>query len=147
MQLDLASLESVREFSRKFHEVESQLHILICNAGVMTLPFSHTKDGFEMQLGVNHLGHFLLTVLLLDLLKASAPSRIVVVSSIAHEGGVINRDDLMSEKSYNKYKAYAQSKLANILFCKGLEKRLEGTGVTANSCHPGKNLFEKNISF
>jgi NAD(P)-dependent dehydrogenase (short-subunit alcohol dehydrogenase family) len=96
-----------------------------------------TEDGFEMQFGVNHLGHFLLTNLLLDLLKQSSPSRVVVVSSEAHKWGSINRDDLMSEKNYVKYKVYGQSKLANILFARELGKRLEGTGVTANSCHPG----------
>lgn len=103
----------------------------------MAMPKSLTKDGFEMQLGVNHLGHFLLTNLLLDILKASAPSRIVIVSSLAHKFGQINRDDLNSEKSYNKYKAYSQSKLANILFCQELAKRLKGTGVTVNAVHPG----------
>jgi NAD(P)-dependent dehydrogenase (short-subunit alcohol dehydrogenase family) len=86
---------------------------------------------------VNHLGHFLLTNLLLDLIKAATTSRIVVVSSVAHFGVDINKEDLLSEKSYNKYRAYSQSKLANILFVHGLAKRLEGTGVTANACHPG----------
>lgn len=80
----------------------------------------------------------MLTNLLLDLIKAAAPSRIVVVSSVAHLGTDINKDDLLSEKSYNKYKAYSQSKLANILFVKGLVKRLDGTGVTVNACHPGE---------
>jgi NAD(P)-dependent dehydrogenase (short-subunit alcohol dehydrogenase family) len=103
----------------------------------MACPKSFTEDGFEMQMGVNHLGHFLLTNLLLDLIKKSAPSRIIVVSSEGHKISDINRDDFMSEKSYNKLKAYGQSKLANILFAKELAKRLEGTGVTANSCHPG----------
>jgi NAD(P)-dependent dehydrogenase (short-subunit alcohol dehydrogenase family) len=137
LQLDLASLDSVREFSRKFHQLESQLHILINNAGVMACPKALTKDGFEMQLGTNHLGHFLLTNLLLDLLKASSPSRIVVVSALAHKYGSINKEDLMSVKSYNKYKAYIQSKLANNLFTHELAKKLQGTGVTVNSLHPG----------
>jgi NAD(P)-dependent dehydrogenase (short-subunit alcohol dehydrogenase family) len=137
LQLDLASLDSVREFSRKFHELESQLHILINNAGVMACPKALTKDGFEMQLGTNHLGHFLLTNLLLDLLKASSPSRIIVVSSSGHKMSDIDKDDLMNEKSYSKWKAYGRSKLANILFARELSKKLEGTGVTVNSCHPG----------
>lgn len=107
----------------------------------MACPKMFTADGFEMQLGVNHLGHFLLTNLLLDLIKAASPSRIVVVSSEAHKFGRINRDDLMSEKAYSKYSAYGQSKLANILFAKELGKRLEGTGVTTYSCHPGKQAF------
>jgi NAD(P)-dependent dehydrogenase (short-subunit alcohol dehydrogenase family) len=137
LQLDLASLDSVREFSRKFHELESQLHILVNNAGVMACPKALTKDGFEMQLGTNHLGHFLLTNLLLDLLKASSPSRVVVVSSVLHRLGRIKKEDLMSEKSYWKWQVYGQSKLANILFTNELAKRLEGSGVTANSLHPG----------
>ncbi|CAG9800012.1 unnamed protein product [Chironomus riparius] len=137
MQLDLGSLESIRQFSNRFHQLEHQLNILINNAGVMACPKSYTSDGFEMQLGVNHLGHFLLTNLLLGLLKAGGPSRIVIVSSEGHKFSNINRDDLMSEKSYSKYKAYSQSKLANILFAKELSKKLEGSSVTVNSCHPG----------
>ncbi|KAG5676990.1 hypothetical protein PVAND_006781 [Polypedilum vanderplanki] len=137
MELDLASIKSIRKFSREFHEREKKLHILINNAGVMACPKSYTKDGFEMQMGVNHLGHFLLTNLLLDMLKLSAPSRIVVVSSSGHKLSGINRDDFMSEKSYNKIKAYGQSKLANILFALELSRRLHGLDVTCNSLHPG----------
>ncbi|KAG4078836.1 hypothetical protein HA402_007386 [Bradysia odoriphaga] len=136
-KLDLASLESVRNFVKEFLEEESRLDILINNAGVMNLPRWETEDGFEMQLGVNHMGHFLLTNLLLDTLKASAPSRIVVVTSMVYSFGVIKKDDLNSKKSYNKYTAYFQSKLANVLFVKELSKRLEGTGVTVNCLHPG----------
>jgi len=136
-KLDLASLESIRNFAKEFLEEESRLDILINNAGVMMLPRWETKEGFEMQIGVNHMGHFLLTNLLLDILKASAPSRIVVVASLAHKLGRINKKDLNSEKSYNKYKAYFQSKLANVLFARELSKRLQGTGVTVNSLHPG----------
>lgn len=117
----------------------------------MACPKSYTSDGFEMQLGVNHLGHFLLTNLLLGLLKAGGPSRIVIVSSEGHKFSNINRNDLMSEKSYNKYKAYSQSKLANILFAKELSKKLEGSSVTVNSCHPGmencNSLPTKNFYF
>lgn len=137
LPLDLTSIESIREFSKKFHNIEDKLHILINNAGVMACPKSLTKDGFEMQFGTNHLGHFLLTNLLLDLLKTSSPSRIVVVSSSGHKLSDLNKNDLMSEKSYNKIKAYGQSKLANILFASELAKKLKGTGVTVNSCHPG----------
>lgn len=100
-----------------------------------------TKDGFEMQLGVNHLGHFLLTNLLLDMLKASAPSRIIVVSSSLHKIGKINKDDLMSERSYWRWLAYGQSKLANILFVRELAKKLIDTGVTVNCLHPGNLIF------
>lgn len=103
----------------------------------MACPLARTKDGMEMQIGVNHMGHFLLTNLLLDSLKAAAPSRIVVLSSLAHIWGQINKDDLNSEKGYNKFKAYSQSKLANVLFTRELAKRLENTGVTVNCCHPG----------
>lgn len=103
----------------------------------MAMPKHITKDGFEMQLGVNHLGHFLLTNLLLDIMRTSAPSRIIVLSSLAHKYGEINRADLNSEKSYNKYNAYSQSKLANILFVQKLAKRLKDSGVTVNAVHPG----------
>lgn len=142
LQLDLASMDSIREFCKKFHELECQLHILINNAGIMACPKATTKDGFEIQLGTNHLGHFLLTNLLLDLLKAAAPSRVVVVSSILHRIGRIKKDDLNSEKSYWKWFVYGQSKLANILFTRELAKRLEGTKVTANCLHPGLKILE-----
>lgn len=137
LQLDLASMESIRQFSKKFHELENQLHILINNAGIMACPRAITKDGFEAQIGTNHMGHFLLTNLLLDLLKQSAPSRVVVVSSLFHWYGRINKEDLNSEKSYYRWLAYGQSKLANILFARELATRLQGTGVTVNSLHPG----------
>ncbi|XP_043948136.1 retinol dehydrogenase 13 [Drosophila biarmipes] len=136
-ELDLSSLESIREFAAGFKKEQSRLDVLINNAGVMRCPKTLTKDGFELQLGVNHIGHFLLTNLLLDVLKKSAPSRIVVVSSLAHTRGTMNVDDLNSEKSYDEGLAYSQSKLANILFSRELAKRLEGTGVTVNSLHPG----------
>jgi retinol dehydrogenase 12 len=137
LQLDLASMASIHEFSKKYHQLESQLHVLINNAGIMAVPKAMTKDGFEMQIGTNHLGHFLLTNLLLDLLKQSSPSRVVNVSSMFHWYGRINKDDLNSEKSYWRWLAYGQSKLANILFTRELSKRLEGSGVTVNSLHPG----------
>lgn len=140
IQLDLASIRSIRHCSKEFHDKERRLNILINNAGIMACPKSYTEDGYEMQMGVNHLGHFLLTNLLLDLLKANAPSRIVVVSSSAHKFSDMNRDDFMSDKSYNKIKVYGQSKLANNLFALELARRLEGTNVTANSCHPGMLL-------
>ncbi|XP_063700710.1 retinol dehydrogenase 12-like isoform X2 [Culicoides brevitarsis] len=135
--LDLSSLESVRDFAKRFMTLEDHLDLLINNAGIMACPKMLTKDGFEMQLGTNHLGHFLLTNLLLDHLKNSTPSRVVNVSSMAHLFGKINKDDLNSEKSYNSVNAYSQSKLANVMFTRELAKRLQGTGVTTYSLHPG----------
>lgn len=137
MKLDLSDSKSIREFAEAINKDEPKLNILINNAGVMVCPFGKTADGFEMQIGVNHLGHFLLTYLLLDLIKKSAPARIINVSSMAHSWGSINLEDLNSEKHYDKNKAYAQSKLANVLFTRSLAKRLEGTGVTTYSLHPG----------
>ncbi|TRZ17433.1 hypothetical protein HGM15179_009687, partial [Zosterops borbonicus] len=136
-ELDLASLRSVRAFCHRVLQEESRLDVLINNAGIFQCPYMKTEDGFEMQFGVNHLGHFLLTNLLLGLLKNSAPSRIVVVSSKLYKYGEINFEDLNSEISYNKSFCYSRSKLANILFARELARRLEGTGVTVNSLHPG----------
>ncbi|XP_029852515.1 retinol dehydrogenase 12-like isoform X1 [Aquila chrysaetos chrysaetos] len=136
-KLDLADTKSIREFAEKFLAEEKELHILINNAGVMLCPYSKTADGFEMHLGVNHLGHFLLTFLLLERLKQSAPARIVNVSSLAHHGGRIRFHDLHGEKSYNRGLAYCHSKLANVLFTRELARRLQGTKVTANALHPG----------
>ncbi|XP_038606898.1 retinol dehydrogenase 14 [Tachyglossus aculeatus] len=136
-ELDLSSLASVRRFCQHLLQEEPRLDVLINNAGIFQCPYMKTEDGFEMQFGVNHLGHFLLTNLLLDLLKSSAPSRIIVVSSKLYKYGDINFEDLNSEINYNKSFAYSRSKLANILFTRELARRLEGTGVTANVLHPG----------
>ncbi|CAM4640260.1 retinol dehydrogenase 14 [Lepidochelys kempii] len=136
-ELDLASLRSVRSFCQRVLQEEPRLDVLINNAGIFQCPYMKTEDGFEMQFGVNHLGHFLLTNLLLGLLKSSAPSRIVVVSSKLYKYGEINFEDLNSEISYNKSFGYSRSKLANILFTRELARRLEGTGVTVNVLHPG----------
>lgn len=135
--LNLSSLKSIREFAEQFLKEEKRLDILINNAGVMSTPRQLTEDGFEQQLGINHLGHFLLTNLLLERLKSSAPSRIVVLSSLAHIFGKIQKHDLNSEKSYSRFGAYGQSKLANILFTRKLAKLLKGTNVTVNCLHPG----------
>ncbi|KAM3861294.1 retinol dehydrogenase 14b [Diretmus argenteus] len=135
--LDLASLRSVRDFCEEISKEESKIDVLINNAGVYQCPYTKTEDGFEMQLGVNHLGHFLLTHLLLDLLKSSGPSRIVVVSSKLYKYGHINFNDLNSTNDYNKAFCYSQSKLANLLFTLELARRLEGTGVTVNALTPG----------
>ncbi|XP_062384959.1 retinol-DH_like_SDR_c domain-containing protein [Sardina pilchardus] len=137
-QLDLSSLRSVREFASKLSATEDRLDILINNAGVMLCPKMLTEDGFETQLGVNHLGHFLLTVLLLDMLKSSAPSRVVNVSSIAHVGGKINFEDLFYNKTpYDSLVSYRQSKLANLLFSRELSRRTRVFGVSSFALHPG----------
>lgn len=136
-KLDLASLGSIRAFCKTINATEKHIDILINNAGVMMCPKQLTEDGFELQLGVNHLGHFLLTYLLLDKLISSAPSRIIIVSARIHTQGLINFSDLNSAKDYGKLDAYAQSKLANLLHQRELVKHLEGTKVTVNSLHPG----------
>ncbi|KAK6299788.1 retinol dehydrogenase 12 isoform X1 [Coregonus clupeaformis] len=136
-KLDLSDTKSIREFAETINKEETKLNILINNAGVMVCPHGKTADGFEMQIGVNHMGHFLLTHLLIDLIIRSTPARIINVSSMAHSWGTINLDDINSEKGYDKKKAYSQSKLANILFTRSLAKKLQGTGVTAYSLHPG----------
>uniref|UniRef100_A0A8C6ST54 Zgc:112332 n=1 Tax=Neogobius melanostomus TaxID=47308 RepID=A0A8C6ST54_9GOBI len=136
-KLDLSDTKSIRAFAELINKEEKQVNILINNAGIMMCPYSKTADGFEMQLGVNHLGHFLLTYLLLDLIKRSAPSRIVVVASVAHTWTGLRLDDINSERSYDTMKAYGQSKLANVVFARSLAKRLHGTGVSVFSLHPG----------
>jgi retinol dehydrogenase-12 len=138
-KMDLASLKSVRECAEQLNNSLDKIDILLNNAGVMTCPEMRTEEGFEMQIGTNHFGHFLLTNLLMPLLKKAAPgSRIVNVSSMAHEMGRIYWDDINFEKTpYNSVKAYQQSKLANVLFTKELARRGEGSGVTAYALHPG----------
>ncbi|KAI1897330.1 hypothetical protein AGOR_G00082210 [Albula goreensis] len=135
--LDLASLKSVHSFCEEIIQEEPRIDVLINNAGVFQCPYTKTDEGFEMQFGVNHLGHFLLTHLLLDLMKKSAPSRIIMVSSKLYKYGNINFEDLNSEQSYNKAFAYSQSKLANLLFTLELAKRVGETGVTVNALTPG----------
>ncbi|XP_035690790.1 retinol dehydrogenase 13-like isoform X2 [Branchiostoma floridae] len=137
-KLDLASLESVRQFAEEMKREEGRLDILINNAGLCWHSDEKTAEGFDLQFGVNHFGHFLLTNLLLDLLKKSAPSRILVVSSMMHIYGKL--DFTPTNENGDRYpnlKSYWPSKLANILFAKELARRLEGTGVTVNSLHPG----------
>uniref|UniRef100_A0A7N8Y098 Si:dkey-73n8.3 n=1 Tax=Mastacembelus armatus TaxID=205130 RepID=A0A7N8Y098_9TELE len=134
-QLDLADTKSICQFF--YFAAEKELHYLINNAGVAICPYAMTVDGYELQFGVNHLGHFFLTFLLLDLLKHSAPSRVINVSSAVHIMGKIQFDDLSGEKDYHPVRAYAQSKLANILFTRELAKRTEALGVTAYSVDPG----------
>ncbi|MCA9765265.1 MAG: SDR family oxidoreductase [Carnobacterium sp.] len=146
MICDLANLDSVRDFCDLFKRKYDKLDVLVNNAGVL-LPGRHeTKNGYELQFGVNHLGHFLLTNLLLDLLIKSTPARIVVVASGAHKIGKMHFEDINLEHKWNVVKAYSQSKLANILFTYELARRLENTGVTVNALHPGtvKSNFAVN---
>jgi len=151
MKLDLASFSSIRSFAEKFNEKYNRLDVLINNAGIMRTPkLQTTEDGLELQCGVNHFGHFLLTHLVLDKLKAAAPSRIIVVSSTAHKFGSIDLSSIATgSDKYDPSKFYFQSKLANVLFANELSRRLENTGVTVNSLHPGMILTDlwKNIPF
>ncbi|MCL6456894.1 MAG: SDR family oxidoreductase [Gorillibacterium sp.] len=137
MTLDLGSLASIRAFAVAFYNKFPALDVLVNNAGVASLKRETTEDGFEVMLGVNHLGHFLLTNLLLDALKRSPEGRIVNVSSGAYKVGRIHFEDPYLTRGYNIAKGYAQSKLANILFTRELAKRLSGSTVTANCLHPG----------
>ncbi|XP_071962126.1 retinol dehydrogenase 11-like [Antedon mediterranea] len=138
-KLDLASLASVREFVKEYKDNHDSLDILINNAGVMCCPQWETEDGFDMQFGTNHLGHFLLTNLLLDMLKESPAARIINLSSLAHIAPKqLPLDDLnFKKRSFNTITAYSESKLANVLFTKELAKRLKGTTVTSYAVHPG----------
>lgn len=134
---DLSSLAEVRRAAEEFLRRFDRLDVLINNAGVYTDERTLSADGIELQLAVNHLAPFLLTNLLLPLLRRSAPSRVVTVSSEAHQGARMNWEDLTGERGYKGLRAYAQSKLANLLFTAELARRLEGSGVTANALHPG----------
>ncbi len=136
MLCDLGSLKSIRRFAGEVTERYSVVDVLLNNAGVVSLKREMTADGFESMLGVNHLGHFLLTNLLLEPLKRAEEGRIVNVSSGAYKIGKFHRDPSLA-RGYNVAKGYAQSKLANVLFTKELAHRLEGSRVTANCLHPG----------
>ncbi len=134
---DLSEMEGIRQVAKTFREQHSRLHVLVNNAGGMFTRRVLTTDGFEYTFALNHINYFLLTELLLDLLKAGAPSRIINVSSVAHENAKIDFDNLQGQKRFIGLEAYGQSKLANLLFTYELARRLEGTGVTANALHPG----------
>jgi NAD(P)-dependent dehydrogenase (short-subunit alcohol dehydrogenase family) len=137
--LDLTSLASVRAFAKSFNDGHSKLDVLINNAGVMMPPASKTEDGFELQFGVNFLGHFLLTNLLYDKLKTTENARIVTLSSIAHRGASIDFDNLRIEKPYDPRREYYQSKLADMVFALELGKRIEASNdnILSVACHPG----------
>jgi NAD(P)-dependent dehydrogenase (short-subunit alcohol dehydrogenase family) len=145
MITDFSHLSQIRRLADGVKAKYLRLHTLVNNAGAYNNRRELTSDGYEATFAVNHLGYFLLTIELLDLLKSSAPARIVNVSSEAHRTARIDFDDLNLENGYSGWKAYRQSKLANALFTYELARRLEGTGVTANCMHPGvvgTNLFE-----
>jgi NAD(P)-dependent dehydrogenase (short-subunit alcohol dehydrogenase family) len=137
MLADVSSQEEIRRLADEFKEAYPRLDVLINNVGVFRSKRITTADRIEMTFAVNHLAYFLLTNLLLDVLKVSAPSRIVNVSSGAQSNATIDFDDLQGEKGYKGAKAYSRSKLATVLFPYELARRLEGTGVTANCLHPG----------
>jgi NAD(P)-dependent dehydrogenase (short-subunit alcohol dehydrogenase family) len=137
--LDLADLASVRKAADDIRSRWGRLDVLVNNAGGTWTQRQHTAQGIEYTFGVNHLGHFYLTNLLLDRLRADAPARVISVTSVGHHAafGGLQFDDLQSEKRYEGMEAYCRSKLANLLFIRQLAKRLDGSGVTANAAHPG----------
>ncbi|MFH5798862.1 oxidoreductase [Haladaptatus sp. CMAA 1911] len=147
LELDLGSHASIRQFVTEFESEFDRLDVLLNNAGIMMTPYSTTEDGFERQLGVNHLGHFALTGLLLDrLIETDGETRVVTQSSIAHKSGSgeIHFDDLNGKQSYGRFEAYAQSKLANLLFTYELDRRLRSIGADtiAVAAHPGSSATE-----
>lgn len=134
---DLSSQKEIRSLAREFKSRHDRLDVLVNNAGAVFSEYGETEDGVERTFAVNHLNYFLLTNLLLDVLEASAPSRIVNVASGAHQGAELDFDDLGAKQNYGFMRAYGRSKLANVMFTYELSRRLDGTGVTANALHPG----------
>jgi NAD(P)-dependent dehydrogenase (short-subunit alcohol dehydrogenase family) len=134
---DFQSMENVRDLAQEMHARVDQLDILINNAGIFTKEFVRTPDGFELTFAVNHLAHFLLTNLLLDLLKQSSPARVIIVSSSSHTNAKVDLNNLNAEKKFSAWNAYCLSKLGNLLFAFALARRLKGTGITVNALHPG----------
>jgi len=142
--LDLASLETVRKFAETFMEQHKQLHLLINNAGVGIPPASKTSEGYELQFGVNFLGHFALTGLLYPLLQATQGARVVTLSSFGYKGAAIDFDNLKSEKGYDAVREYGQSKLADLIFSIELDRRIKAKGhqVVSTAAQPGANSTE-----
>lgn len=150
IQCDLADLSSVRRFAEALLTRFPAIHVLINNAGTWEMTRKTSVDGYELNMATNHLGPFLLTNLLLDCLKKSAPSRIITVASSAHKSAHLNFKDLHLEKSFGWFRGYSQSKLMNVLFTRSLDARLTGTEVTANCLHPGlvrTSIFKNMNSF
>ena len=135
---DFSSQADIRRLAAEIQRDHPSLHVLVNNAGGVNKRRTLTVDGIERTFATNHLGYFLLTTLLLDLLKQSAPARIVTVASVGHRRGTLDFEDLGFERGYWIMRAYARSKLANVLFASELARRLSGTGVTSNSLHPGR---------
>ena len=144
MLCDLGDYSSIRSFASQVKEKYKRIDILVNNAGFISLDRQETKEGLERQFGINHIGHFLLTTELLDLMGEG--SRIVVVASGAHKAGKIHFDDINLKRGYNVVRAYSQSKLANVLFAKELSKRLKDRGITVNCCHPGAVATNMGVS-
>lgn len=148
LPLDLASFESVREFAKAFQAKYERADVLINNAGLFPFTKQMTEDGFEMQIGVNHLAHFLLTQLLLPQLKAASHARVINVASMMHHLGEIDFESFRGEKPYRPVRAYAQSKLANVLFAREFARRYAAAGIGAYSLHPGgvgTNIFGRGL--
>lgn len=146
---DLSLKEDVHRAAYEFKKRHTRLDVLLNNAGGVFMTRQVSKEGIEMTFALNHLNYFLLTHLLLDVLKASAPARIINVSSDAHRGAKVNFGDIQCQKNYSGFSAYSQSKLCNVLFTYELARRLEGSGVTVNALHPGfvASEFGKNNGF
>ena len=144
MLCDLGDYSSIRSFASQVKEKYKRIDILVNNAGFISLDRQETKEGLERQFGINHIGHFLLTTELLDLMGEG--SRIVVVASGAHKAGKIRFDDINLKRGYNVVRAYSQSKLANVLFAKELSKMLKDRGITVNCCHPGAVATNMGVS-
>jgi NAD(P)-dependent dehydrogenase (short-subunit alcohol dehydrogenase family) len=138
-RLDLGSLDAVRAFAESFRASHDGLDLLVNNAGVMASPRRKTADGFELHIGTNHLGHFALTAQLIAAMAGRDDARVVTLSSGAHRAGKINFDDLQAERGYNRWRAYGQSKLANLLFALELDRRLDAAGspIKSLAAHPG----------
>lgn len=149
LQADLSSMDEIRVLAERFRRKYAQLDVLVNNVGVMNLWRQETVNGLERTFAVNHLAPFLLTNLLMDMIKANDPARVVNVSSNAHYGSPLDFDDLQMRRRYRGIKAYGRSKMANVLFTYALARRLEGTGVMVNALHPGfvRTDFAKDNGF